>query len=241
MPSAPLNLSPDPPRQFRVLVEGVIQVYLDDVNSMLRIRPNQRGGCAFPIALTLLDVVGGLSTIVYPSRVKPPNSGQRFEQLLAEHYPWSAEPQSAVPKEVGPFTFYKWFRNPQTHALSLETGEVRGLTRMSGGASRIGVIRQLPPELKDWSDDTLQELDGETRPFWLSATLAQREDRRVWLTVEALYWGVRRLIESVTRSPERMEVAGWFLREHDRAPAIAGHRQAKSRGQRTLQRRGHCE
>lgn len=44
MAAAMLNLTPDTPRQFRRLVDGVIQVHLDDINSMLRIRPTERGG-----------------------------------------------------------------------------------------------------------------------------------------------------------------------------------------------------
>jgi hypothetical protein len=219
MLAAPLKLNPATPRRFRDLAEGVIQVHLDDVNSMLRIPALGPGGCAYPITQTLLAVVGGLSTVVYASTRR--NSGERFTRLLEEHYPWSAEPEESVPKGVGPSTLYEWFRNPEEHALSLETYETDGgLLRMSKGSSRMGLRRQLPGGVEDWSDDTLSELEGDERPTSLSATLSEH-DQRVWLTVEALYWGVRRLVESVTRSPERMEVAGWFLGEHDRVPRLA--------------------
>ena len=111
MPAATLKLNPATPARFCNLVEGVILVHLDNVNSMLRVHAIGPGGCGFATVQTLLAVVGGLSTVVYPSTRR--NSGKRFEQLLDEHYPWSAEPEGAVAKEVAPWTLYQWFRNPQ--------------------------------------------------------------------------------------------------------------------------------
>ncbi len=233
MPASPLNPSPNTPKSFEALLSAA-QGHLDEVHAMLLMGAESvqmhRTACPFAIADSLISLVSGFSTVVYRSTLKPGNSGHRFRRLLLEHYPWESEPADGIGKERGPGLLYDAFRNPGSHALRLSTVNEGGLWRMEAPGSvdrKIWVVRQLPRGVESWSEESLLQIEqSQTWPDSLFlATLSEeskRDKTNIRLSVDALHWGVRRLIESLTHSPKRMEVAAWFLREHEGVPQVDG-------------------
>lgn len=222
MPYAPLRLSEDCPVELREFIRETIELSLRDVHAMLRLPQRTDGleaGCNFSIASVLMNVISGASTVLYDSRGP---SGKRFITCLRDYYPWTLEHEYRVYKEcVKPAAasglIYELYRNPFTHALGLSTltkkagnKNVRVIRRRDASHAGIGRIVQIGTGL-GLTPQNLHELEtGRYRPDWLPCTVESSE-RGYVLSSDALYCGVRRMVEGLSADAVRMEHAAKFL------------------------------
>ncbi len=225
MPAVPLKLSSKTPANFRDLIDEIQKAQLSEVHVMILLGSHalrmHGTACPFAIAQILLSLVRGLSTVTY--RKTEGNLQQSFRAILNQHYPWAAEPAGAIAAAPAINALYSLYRNPLSHVVTIapteDAAELRGALRRQ----TIGVRRQQAPGAVDWTEEALVELEkASTRPSVLRPTLAQEARWRdlLWLSVEGFYWGMRRLIESLTFSTARMEAARRFFGEHERPPLV---------------------
>jgi hypothetical protein len=225
MPAVPLKLSPKTPANFRDLIDEIQRAQLSEVHVMLLLGSHalRTHGTACPLAIAqiLLSLVRGLSTVTY--RKTEGNLQQTFRAILNEHYPWGAEPAGAIAPGPAIHALYSLYRNPLSHVVTIAPTETAGELRGALRRQTIGVRRQQAAGAVDWTEEALVDLEkSSSRPSVLRPTMAQeaRWKYLVWLTVEGFYWGMRRLIESLTFSVVRMEAARRFFGEHERPPRI---------------------
>lgn len=199
-----LNIDPSTPTTVRGLIKKLESHYLCDVHSMLRLPiPNYRvmAGCNFAAAQVLMSAIGGVSTTLYSHSGE---KGKRFKDLLVRYYPWSLEPSNVVTPEQAADVIYSVFRNPLTHDLGLDiekkakTPSVKIMRRATKNKTR-----GLPEKEIEALENTA------IRPN-ISSTVIVRPDATV-LFVEALYWGVRKMIEDLLADKTRMQSADSFL------------------------------
>lgn len=200
----PLNIDPATTPSVRRLIERLEALSFADVHTMLRLPvPNYRldAGCNFAIAHVLMTAVGGISTTLYR---KGSNDGERFKGLLQDHYPWDIEPTHDVTPSEGARIIYEVFRNPLTHDLGLDLhNKSKGIKVKIKRLQRQNKKGGLPEK---W----IEELESHpTRPK-MSSAVTVRADANV-LLVEALYWGLRRMVETMTRDSQLMARTESFL------------------------------
>lgn len=199
-----LTLDSSTPPTVRRLIDRLERISFSDVHTMLRLPiPNYgiNAGCNFAITHVLLTTVGGISTTLYRRGNK---DWKRFQGLLRNHYPWNLEPtQTATPAEAARI-IYEVIRNPLTHDLGLD------LHRKSGGGKVIIKRLQRSKQKGGLGEHWIENLEkGVVRPKMSSAVTVQ-PDARV-LLVEGLYWGLRRMIEAMTRDSQLMARAESYL------------------------------
>lgn len=204
VPYRPLNVAAATPPRVRRLITSLESHYFSDVHTMLRLPvPNYRltAGCNFAIAQVLTGAIGGISVTLYSHTG---SKGQCFKGLLVNHYPWKLEPGNVVTPEDGANTIYSVVRNPLTHDLGLDLEKKRKTPKVL--LKRLGTkekTRGLP-------EKTIEVLERSDRRLVMSPTVTVRSDATVVL-VEALYWGVRLMVEHLTRDNTRMQAAEAFL------------------------------
>ncbi len=204
MPYVPLTL--DAATSPRVLntVRRLEAHFFSDVHCMLRLPiPNYRlfAGCNFAITQVLTAAIGGISTTLYSHSG---SKGQRFRGVLTDYYPWDRDPPSPLTAAQRADIIYSIVRNPLTHDLGLDLEKKAKTPQVK--IKRLGTnnkTRGLP-------ERTIERLEATHRRFAMSGTVVVRADATVVL-VEALYWGLRCLVESLTRDSARMAQAEAFL------------------------------
>ncbi|MEQ9642502.1 MAG: hypothetical protein RIM84_20915 [Alphaproteobacteria bacterium] len=155
---------------------------LADAHVMMRLPLGDlEAGCNYSVVDLLLAVVSGVSTRLYPSSLT--GKGELFKNLLIDHYPWANEPAGGPQPNVAADILWKQYRNPLTHALGMEPG---------GGYSDVKVIKNPRTE----AELEAIELNPAWPTEWDKPTLFQTASG-IELRVKCLYWGVRRMIESV--------------------------------------------
>ncbi len=103
-------------------------------------------------------------------------------------------------------------------AAAIKRGDV---SAMEVTEAAIGVVEKLNPKLnavvmtnfdnaRDAAKDVLADTALAGVPFLLKSTVTVESHKKV-LLVEALYWGLRRMIESMTCDPKLMASAEAFL------------------------------
>lgn len=200
----PLNIDPATPPTVRRLIERLETLSFRDVHTMLRLPVlNYRldAGCNFALSHVLLTAVGGISTTLYR---KGNNDGERFKGLLTDHYPWNLEPAQNVTASEGARVIYEVFRNPLTHDLGLD------LHNKSKG-SKVKIKRmQRQNKNGGLTEKWIENLESSPIRPNISSAVTVRTGVYV-LLVEALYWGLRRTVESMTYNPQLMKNAETFL------------------------------
>ena len=199
-----LALDPATPPTVRRLVERLEGLFFGDVHTMLRLPiPNYRlnAGCNFAIAQVLAAAISGVSVTLYSHTG---GKGHRFKSLLIDYYPWNREPASVITPQTGAETIYSIFRNPLTHDLGLDIEKkARTPTVKIKRLSTKNKTRGLP-------EKKIEQLESTMGRFNMSAALTIRSDATV-LLVEALYWGIRSMVETISRDQTRMAAAETFL------------------------------
>jgi hypothetical protein len=199
----PLRLDPATPSAVRQLIDRLESLSFADVHTMLRLPvPNYRlrAGCNFAITHVLTTAIGGLSTTLYRKGQK---DGELFMGLLKDYYPWHLEPHQDVSPAEAARIIYKVIRNPLTHELGLDL-------RNKSKAVTVKIKRCVRPDKKrGLTEKWIEQLEAGTRPR-ISQAIIVRPDAQV-LLVEALYWGIRRMVEGMTSDTHLMARAEAFL------------------------------
>ena len=195
---------------IRRLVRERVDLYLSDVHAMLRLPLPKVGieaGCNFAIAEVLCAVISGLSRVFLPNIEQ---AGQAFKAVLAA-YPHSAEPASTVLAGDFPNRLYNAYRNNVVHSLGINV-------RWSPGNKQhmiesLGEVK-IRREKQTMTASELADLEGGARPAWCGPTIDQ-EGRTFRLNVEALYWGVRRMTQTLAATSPYAEDARRMLETAD--------------------------
>ncbi|MBI4084258.1 MAG: hypothetical protein HY423_16755 [Candidatus Lambdaproteobacteria bacterium] len=221
MPYTPLTIPPDVPDVVRRLVQEQLEPQLRDIHAMLRLPldddPFKAGGNV-TIASALLNLVGGISIVLYKSTG---SSGSLFKNVLTNFYPWDDE-TGGLSGDAAANTLYETFRNNLTHSMGLSVKE----KKKHGPATRRLAPMGKPVKIKRWrapdipgrsreeapgpTDEFVTSLESDQRPQNISATLTERSDATV-LLVESLYWGIRRMVEKLLNDRDAMTNASKFL------------------------------
>jgi hypothetical protein len=193
-----------PPR-VKALIRALESHYLSDVHTMLRLPDFDRdlmAGCNFAITQVLAAAVSGISVTLYSQNG---GSGIRFKGLLKDHYPWAQEPGSMVSSQEGANVIYSVIRNPLTHDLGLDLENKR--------QGRKIVIKRLATDnkRKGLPEHFIEQLESPNRPSPMSPTVRVLSGKTVVL-VEAFYWGVRQMVEQLSRDISRIQSAETFLK-----------------------------
>lgn len=214
MSYAPIELDPGTvPESIRFFVPDRVEPYLRDVRVMLE-APSaaDRPGFNMSIAVVLCGVIGGLSRVFYNDL---PKDGESF-RAVAQRYPMEDEPARAF-HNLQSFAneLYGVYRCGLVHSLGLhmERADPRRWDSpwtIADVGERYVVARS--PSLP-LDERQLAELDAAVgRPPWLYPILA-RVDSKIRLDVDALYWGVRRIVRSLSHDPPRQIVATAVLED----------------------------
>jgi hypothetical protein len=200
-----LSLDRDTPPRVRDLIQKVENKRFSDVHTMLRLPITQMNldlsaGCNFAIAQVLLAVIGGISATLYEPNWR---DNARFKGVLNDYYPWNQEPAGVDPEKTAS-AIYEVFRNPLTHDLGLDIPNKRKGDKL--------LLKRLKLTGGQGLSESFIEtqLEGFDRRTGMSATLTVTRGTQT-LLVEALYWGVRRMIENISADKTRMETAEKFL------------------------------
>lgn len=158
-------------------------------------------GCNFAITQVLAAAVSGISVTLYS---QTGNSGVRFKGLLKDFYPWSSEPGNAVTPQIGANVIYSVIRNPLTHDLGLDLENKRQ-------GQKIKIKRLVTNnKRKGLPEKFIEQLETPNRPSPMSPTVTVRSGETIVLA-EAFYWGVRQMVEHLSRDTSRMQAARIFL------------------------------
>ena len=221
-----LELLPKPSPRVEELVRRLEDHFFRDIHAMLRLpAPSLEitAGCNFAIAQVLAAVVSGISVTLY---AQSGSKGSRFMNLLVEYYPWSEEPIPERNDAEHARMIYKLFRNPLTHDL--------GLDLESKMRTRKVVIKRLTTadDKAGRTERGVEGLESNNRPSGLSPVLSLEGDRVV-LLVDALYWGVRKMLVELCADTSRVAEAERFLASMGsdtlHFPATIGQRQKSKR------------
>ncbi len=158
-------------------------------------------GCNFAITQVLAAAVSGISVTLYSHTG---GAGKRFKALLKDLYPWSQEPGNAVTPQAGADVIYSLIRNPLTHDLGLDLENKRKTQKV--------LIKRLATNegRKGLPENRVEQLEGAARTVKMSPTVTILSGKTV-LLVEAFYWGVRKMVEDLSRDSPRMQAASAFL------------------------------
>jgi hypothetical protein len=158
-------------------------------------------GCNFAIFQVLASVVSGISVTLYKHSG---GTGARFKGLLVDYYPWSEEPQPPNDPSLASEQIYSLFRNPLAHDLGLDL-------KTKSRAQKVIVKRILTgKKTSGRSEKGITELEGVARPPGMSPTI-KIQSNRVILTVDAFYWGIRRMLVNLNTDGKRIAEAEKFL------------------------------
>ncbi|MGZ5118891.1 MAG: hypothetical protein ACXWCY_26890 [Burkholderiales bacterium] len=192
------------PSRVRGLISAIENHYFSDVHCMLRLpvpRYRLTAGCNFAVTQVLMAAIAGISVTLYRHSGA---SGQCFRGVLVDYYPWDVEPNNRVTATEGAQVLYSVIRNPLTHDLGLDLQKKAKTTKVK--------IKRLSTKNKTQGlpERSFGGLERSDRRLVMSPTVTVRPDATV-LLVEALYWGVRVMVERLTRDQARMQAAEAFL------------------------------
>lgn len=202
-----LILPPSTPPKVRGLIHRIEVLSFSDVHSMLRLPlHNYRlgAGCNFAIAHVLMAVIAGVSSTLYRHTGRV---GERFTGVLVEYFPWDLESSGSVPPKDAADIIYEVFRNPITHDLGLDLKK-----KSTGLQIKIKRMKTTAPKNRDrgLTERQIETLEASSSRPHMSAAVTVAAHKKV-LFVEALYWGVRRMIERLAADVPRMQSAEKFL------------------------------
>lgn len=204
MSYTPLNIPTSTPSLVQKIIRKSVDPLLDDVHWMLATAVSARGPkqqLQFPIALTLLAAIAGVSTQLLWVE-KSTNTGERFRTVLRDYYPWEMDSPQGASKKDAVSVLYDVYRNPLMHNLGLRTETTYQI--------KIGRILRGTED----AEVSVEELEKQKeKPYSKSSLVVTPEKRVLWL--DPFYWAVRKTIESwatdseqVTHAAERLQKMG---------------------------------
>jgi len=204
----PTTVDAATPRAVRTFINQVMDVYLADVHAMLRLpRPevNIAEGCNFSIVAVLMNVISGVSVVLYEPPANRQATGRKFMETAREFYPWDTEPVGAVNNpDEGAEILYGSFRNPMAHAFGFQEPEPPG---------PLSVTRFPGPGLAEANLETIETSIGRPNQALRGAPTLMRDaaTQALRLNVESFYWGARELLRRLTADAVRIAVAENYL------------------------------
>ena len=200
----PLVIERFTPPRVKSLIRALENHYLSDVHTMLRLPDLDQGltaGCNFAITQVLAAAVSGISVTLYSHTG---GSGIRFKGLLKDYYRWSLEPGNIVAPQDGANVIYSVIRNPLTHDLGMDLENRRQGQKI--------LIKRLVTDnkRKGLPENFIEQLESPNRPTPMSPTVTVHSGK-TFVLVEAFYWGVRQMVEHLSRDASRMQSAETFL------------------------------
>ncbi len=174
--------------------------YLADVYSMLSSRPLNRtngGACNLTATLVLLCIVDAMATYIYPKAPRGRGSqGKRFQKLIVDKMRWGSETAGWTRKSQAAEILYREMRNTLTHAL---------------GVDRPTNLREkgfVEPTAGVWGNITPKRIGAiDARKSWpatwpVLSVLTDARGSRQKLTVAALYWHVKKMVDDLAASSQ---------------------------------------
>ena len=126
----PTTIDAATPPAVRAFIIQVMDVYLADIHAMLRLpRPEVdiAEGCNFSIAAVLMNVISGVSVVLYEPPPNRQETRRKFLETGMDFYPWDTEPVGAISNpDDGAEILYNSFRNPMAHAFGFQDPEPPG-------------------------------------------------------------------------------------------------------------------
>lgn len=189
----PNNLSRDAQR----LIRDQLDMQLADVHAMMRLPINSdlglKAGCNLAAAQVLLSLISGVSATLFHQGEGGARgrSKELFIRVLETHYPWDQEIDTPDrhSREDAAKHLYSLFRNPLAHALGVVDTE----TNKDGRSLLVVKAPMQAAELYEL------EMTGQRSDRWLDPTI-ESNAQTVILRIKSLYWGVREMIERVSRT-----------------------------------------
>jgi hypothetical protein len=164
---------------------------LADVYSMFYLPFKGRrigGGCNFPIALTLLCVVDGLSKFVYPTEKTQPDQEKRFRTLIKDQLHWGPADKGWTNKAEAAGLLYLEFRNPLVHELAQD--KVSRTRRAGFGEPVVGKFGAVPSTFH--SIDKIDRLRAWPEDWPTMTERKEGGNRAMKLSAAGLYWSVKK-------------------------------------------------
>jgi hypothetical protein len=196
MAYTPLPIPSSTADEIRETIRQRLDPLLADVHAMMRLPLPDAGlqaGCNLSAALSLLEVVGGVSIVFYVDpalATADPRTQrkQRFLETMAKLFPWDQEQHlaGAITGMHAAAVLYEAFRNPLAHALGVYDGPYLGNIKVAKGPiseSEVEAIEHAAIRPGDWTTPTLYT-DSDTKSKRTTTVL----------TVKCLYWGVRQMV-----------------------------------------------
>lgn len=206
-------------------VRNSLELYLIDVHHMLRLPLKEKGiggGCNFSAAHTLLAAVGGVSTMLYNQRKGP--YGEPFKGVLRDFYPWDAEqggPPADKDKDEVVNALWHEFRGVLSHfaGVPMEWDKTRGQWAPAQLGYAVKIKRWVKVNGNGLAESKIETLEKAKKwPFTVMKRTLEISPHAKVLKVERFYWGVRRMIEGITRCDVRMRNAERYLNQKAKHP-----------------------
>lgn len=201
-------VDPDTPPAVLAFVRQVMDMYLADVHAMLRLprlEVDITEGCNFSIVAVLMNVISGVSVVLYEPPANRQDTGKKFRETARDFYPWDTEPAGAINNpDEGAEILYGSFRNPMAHAVGFQDPEPLG---------PLSVTRFPPPGMAEADLEAIERSVGRPVQTLRGAPTLLRDaaTQALHLNVESFYWGVRELLRRLTADTARMAVAEQYL------------------------------
>jgi len=183
-------------RHFLEPAHGLLRLPLPDENVV--------GEFNFTIANLLLSVIAGISTTLYESEG---GNGERFQGALLRYYPFHLEPADAPARELIADTLWSVFRNALAHDLGFD---VRKHAKTPETKVMRNTTRTLSRDQCGLTEEQIAALEDSAKRPQDTATVQIRPDATV-LSIEALYWGVRCMVEAILADAKRVQDAEVYL------------------------------
>ena len=204
MPYVPLAIPASTPHNVVRLLARIERDFLGEIHCMFRLPiANYRltSGCPYTIAHSLTGVIPGVSTTLYSNDGE---SGKRFKGVLTDYYPFDLEPSQNTSANECAEIIYSLYRNPLAHNFGLHITK-----RSLPPAIKIKKIHSIKGR-RGLTEKQIERLERSSPRPRLAAAVTVRSDATV-LGIEALYWGVRVMIERLLGDHTRISRANTHL------------------------------
>ncbi len=191
-----------------------------DVHNMLRLPIKHQGvhaGCNFAATHVLLAAATGISTKLYNPGTGQGHYGKAFEDALLDFYPWDDEkgaPLSDTDKKAIVETLWVEFRAVLTHHGGVPVTKQKSTDQWlpANHGYVVKIKRIVKQNGNGLAERKIEKLEcSKTWPFIVMARTMVITDEKKVLNLERFYWGLRRLVERITRCDSRMKAAESYL------------------------------
>jgi hypothetical protein len=219
----PLNPAPNTPDPVKIFLRDHVDMQFHDVHVLLRLPMHEQGldaGCNFAAANVLLALIGGMSRVLYKTKLR--GDENHFKGVLKDYYPWGDELKTpligdSVTQEEGADILYEVVRNPLVHELGIVDRNKKDRCKVRNTYIDRILIKKHKTGL---SEEQIEDIECSlTRPSIVPNTIVlkfpdENGNNTVDILVAALYWGVRRMAENLTRGSLSNSPTGYLSAIH---------------------------